>query len=159
MAEGGVSAARLRREAEARPHLPYARHVSDHVVALDSGALMMVFQIDGASFETADARDLNDWHVKLNQAWRNLADDRLAVWHHVVRRPVELERSTGYRSAFAGELGALYDERVAGRQLWVNELFVTLVLHPGRDTGDRAAALANRLRAARRKVLDQALVS
>ncbi|OWY58950.1 hypothetical protein B7486_77200, partial [cyanobacterium TDX16] len=79
MAEGGVHPARLRREADARPHLPYARHVSDHTVTLDSGALMMVFQIDGASFETADARDLNDWHVKLNQAWRNLADDRLAV--------------------------------------------------------------------------------
>lgn len=111
---------------------------------------MMVFQIDGASFETADARDRNDWHVKLNQAWRNLADDRLAVWHHVVRRPVELERSSGFRSTFAGELGALYDHRVARRQLWINELFVTLVLHPGRDAGDRAAALAKRLKAARR---------
>ncbi|UQV19771.1 hypothetical protein MU852_03460 [Brevundimonas albigilva] len=141
---------RLRREADARPHLTYARHVSDAVVALDSGALMMVFQIDGASFETADARDLNDWHVKLNQAWRNLADDRLAVWHHVVRRPAELARSVGFRSDFAGELGALYDDRVAGRQLWINELFVTLVLHPGREAGDRAAALARRLKAARR---------
>lgn len=38
MAEGGVSAMRLRREADARPHLPYARHVSDAVVALDNGA-------------------------------------------------------------------------------------------------------------------------
>jgi type IV secretion system protein VirB4 len=157
VAEGGVPPARLRREADARSHLPYARHVSDHVVALDSGALMMVFQIDGASFETADARDLNDWHVKLNQAWRNLADDRLAVWHHVVRRPVELERSAGFRSAFAGELGALYDDRVAGRRLWINELFVTLVLHPGRDAGDRAAALAKRLKAARRNDAEVAL--
>lgn len=150
MAEGGVSAMRLRREADARPHLPYARHVSDAVVALDNGALMMVFQIDGASFETADARDLNDWHIKLNQAWRNLADDRLAIWHHVVRRPAEIERSAGFRSDFAGELGALYDDRVAERRLWINELFVTLVLHPGREAGDRAAALARRLKAARR---------
>ncbi|MCQ4052088.1 transporter, partial [Klebsiella pneumoniae] len=93
------------------------------------------------SFETADARDLNDWHIKLNQAWRNLADDRLAIWHHVVRRPAELERSAGFRSDFAGELGALYDDRVAERRLWINELFVTLVLHPGREAGDRAAAL------------------
>ncbi|MBB5746547.1 VirB4 family type IV secretion/conjugal transfer ATPase [Brevundimonas variabilis] len=150
MAEGAATPGRLRREADARPNLPYARHVSDQVVALDSGALMVVIQIDGASFETADARDLNDWHVKLNQAWRNLADDRLAVWHHLVRRPVEISRTTGYRSQFAGELGEAYDDRVSGRQLWVNELFVTLVLHPGRDPGDRVAALARRLKAARR---------
>lgn len=150
MAEGGVSVTRLRREGEVRPNLPYARHVSDHVVALDSGALMMVFQIDGASFETADARDLNDWHVKLNQAWRNLADERLAVWHHVVRREAAPSPSSGYRSAFAAELGAAYDARIAERPLRVNELFVTLVLHPGRDAGDRAAALLKRLKSARR---------
>ncbi|MDI6625501.1 MAG: transporter, partial [Brevundimonas sp.] len=150
MAEGGVSVTRLRREGEVRPNLPYARHVSDHVVALDSGALMMVFQIDGASFETADARDLNDWHVKLNQAWRNLADERLAVWHHVVRREAAPLPSSGYRSTFAAELGAAYDARIAERPLRVNELFVTLVLHPGRDAGDRAAALLKRLKSARR---------
>ena len=79
MADGAASPSRLRHETEVRSHLPYARHVNDHIVALDSGALMMVFQVAGASFETADVRDLNDWHVKLNQAWRNLADDRLAV--------------------------------------------------------------------------------
>lgn len=150
MAEGGVSVTRLRREGEVRPNLPYARHVSDHIVALDSGALMMVFQIDGASFETADARDLNDWHVKLNQAWRNLADERLAVWQHVVRREAAPPPSSGYRSAFAAELGAAYDARIAERPLRVNELFVTLVLHPGRDAGDRAAALLKRLKSARR---------
>lgn len=147
MAEG---AARFRREGEVQPHLPYARHVSDAVVALDSGALMIVFQIDGAAFETADARDLNDWHVKLNQAWRNLADERLAIWHHVIRREVDLAPSHGFRSAFAAELGAAYDARVSARRLWVNELFVTLVLHPGREASDRAAALMRRLKTARR---------
>ena len=97
MADGAASPSRLRRETEVRSHLPYARHVNDHIVALDSGALMMVFQVAGASCETADVRDLNDWHVKLNQAWRNLADDRLAVWHHVVRREVAPSSCDGYR--------------------------------------------------------------
>lgn len=140
MADDSISPTRLRRETEVGSQLPYARHVNDHVVALDSGALMLVFQIDGASFETADARDLNDWHVKLNQAWRNLADDRLAIWHHIVRREVAPATSEGYRSDFAAGLAADYETRMAGRRLWVNELFVTLVLHPGRDGADRAAA-------------------
>lgn len=146
----GSSVSRLRREGEAPAHLPYARHLSDSVVALDNGALMMVFQVDGAAFETADARDLNDWHVKLNQTWRNLADDRLAVWHHVVRREAEVPPTSGFRSAFATELGAAYDARITSRQLWVNELFVTLVLHPGRDPADRVTGVMRRLGAARR---------
>lgn len=150
MADDSISPTRLRRETEVGSQLPYARHVNDHVVALDSGALMLVFQIDGASFETADARDLNDWHVKLNQAWRNLADDRLAIWHHIVRREVAPATSEGYRSDFAAGLAADYETRMAGRRLWVSELFVTLVVHPGRDGADRAAALMRRLRRARR---------
>lgn len=145
---------RRRREPGPRPHLPYGRHVSDAVIALDTGALMMGFQLDGAAFETADLRDLNDRHVKLNQAWRNLADERLAVWHHVVRHTIEPPPTEGFRSAFAAELGAAYDARVRGRRLWTNSLFVTLVLHPGRDAGDRAGAFARRLGAARRRAAE-----
>ncbi|MFW2346452.1 MAG: transporter, partial [Brevundimonas mediterranea] len=146
----GVSMRRLKQEPEARAALPYARHVTDEIVALDSGALMIGLKLDGVSFETADARDLNDWHVKLNQAWRNLADDRLAVWHHVVRRPIALRPATGHASAFARELSVDYDARLAAGRLFVNELYVSLVLHPGREAGERAGALMRRLRAARR---------
>ena len=150
MAEAPIFPARLQREADVRAHLPFARHVDDHVVALDGGALMLVFQLAGVAFETADVRDLNDRHVKLNQAWRNLADDRLAIWHHVVRREVAAEPATGFRSAFARDLNAAYEARLAGRRMFVNELFVTLVLHPGRAGGERAAAMLARLTAARR---------
>lgn len=142
---------RRRREPGPRPNLPYGRHVDATTVALDTGALMTGFQLHGAAFETADARDLNDWHVKLNQTWRNLADPRLAIWHHVVRHTVEAPVAGGYRSAFAAELGAAYDARVRARRLWTNSLFVFLVLHPGRDAGDRAGDLLRRLDRSRRR--------
>lgn len=158
MARKAINRNQLKREGDARSHLPFARHVNDHVVALDNGALMLVLQIQGASFETADARDLNDWHVKLNQAWRNLADEQLAIWHHLIRRRVELEPSAGYRSAFAAELGAAWDARTADKPLWVNELFVTLVLHPGREASDLTAALMRRLSATRREDPEPAMI-
>lgn len=139
---------RRRREPDVHAALPYARHLTGTVVALDTGALMVAFQLDGAAHETADVADLNDWHVKLNQAWRNLADDRLAVWHHIVRHTIEPPRRSGYRSTFAAELGAAYDDRIAARRLWTNSLFVFLVLHPGREAGDRAAAMLRRWRGA-----------
>lgn len=158
MVRKAINRKQLKRESDARSHLPFARHVNDHVVALDNGALMLVLQIQGASFETADARDLNDWHVKLNQAWRNLADEQLAIWHHLIRRRVELEPSAGYRSAFAAELGAAWNTRTADKPLWVNELFVTLVLHPGRETSNLTAALMRRLSATRREDPEPAMI-
>ncbi|MFN4169707.1 MAG: cytochrome c oxidase subunit II transmembrane domain-containing protein, partial [Pannonibacter phragmitetus] len=42
--------------------------------------------LDGIAFETADIGDLNDLHAKLNLTLRNLADDRLALWTHLIRR-------------------------------------------------------------------------
>lgn len=143
------SKALLAREAAAPAALAYSRHVDERVVALDTQALMLSFKLDGASFETADVRDLNDWHAKLNSAWRNLADDRLAVWHHVVRREHIGAPQGRFRSGFAADLDASYQVRLGAERMFVNELYVTLVLHPGRDAADRAGAwFARRSRAA-----------
>jgi type IV secretion system protein VirB4 len=132
------------RELEPNLPLPYARHVSDQVAALDTGALMLSFRLEGASFETADVRDLNDWHAKLNSAWRNLASDRLAVWHHLVRRADDRYPQGQFRSAFAADLDAAYRARIGASRMFVNELYLTLVLHPGRAAPDRAQAAAER---------------
>lgn len=138
----------LRRERSARPMLPYARHVTDEIVSLDSGALMLAFRLEGASFETADVRDLNDWHGKLNGAWRNLASDRLAVWHHLVRRPERAWPEGRFRSRFAHDLDAAYRARIGAGRLFVNDLFLTLVLRRRPDAVDRAQAWIQRFNAA-----------
>lgn len=136
--------AALRSEAEPHPALPYARHATPEVVALDNQALMLCFALDGASFETADSRDLNDWHRRLNGAWRNLADDRLAVWHHLVRREHQDYPPGAFRSAFAADLDARYRTRLEGQRMFVNQLYLTLVLHPGRQASDRIGAWLSR---------------
>ncbi|MEO8112769.1 MAG: transporter, partial [Phenylobacterium sp.] len=135
----------LRLEADLTGVLPYARHATDQVLALDTGALMLSFRLEGASFETADVRDLNDWHGKLNGAWRNLASDRLAVWHHLVRREQHAWPQGAFRSGFARDLDAAYRARIDRERLFVNELYLTLVLHPGRDAADRTQAWVGRL--------------
>lgn len=136
------------RDLDPRAVLPYARHVTDRIVGLDTQALMLVFQLDGASFETADVRDLNDWHAKLNGAWRNLADDRLAVWHHLLRREHRGYPEGRFRSAFAADLDARYRDRLGETRMFVNELYLTLALHPGRDAAARAGAWLSKSRKA-----------
>jgi type IV secretion system protein VirB4 len=140
-----ASTAQRRREARAEARLPYARHVSANVVALDTGALLACFQLEGASFETADIRDLNDRHAKLNSAWRNLADDRLALWHHLVRREAPVPPPRAFHSDFAGQLDARHRERLSGQRRFINELYISLVLQPRKGVAERAAGLAARL--------------
>ena len=119
--------------------------MTSQIVGLDSRALMMSWRLDGASFETADACDLNDGCRRLNSAWRNLADDRLAVWTHLVRRPAQVYPEGRFRSDFAQRLDVEYRTRATADPLFLNELFLTLVIHPGREPQDRAAAFLARL--------------
>ncbi|MGA0608349.1 VirB4 family type IV secretion/conjugal transfer ATPase [Phenylobacterium sp. VNQ135] len=122
--------------------------MTDRIIALDTQALMISFQLDGASFETADIRDLNDWHAKLNGAWRNIASDQLAVWHHLVRREHHGYPEGAFRSDFAGALDGRYRDRLGGGRMFVNELYLTLVLHPGREAAERLGAWLSRGKAA-----------
>ena len=140
-----ISAKLRKREQEPDAALPFARHLNDQVVLLDTGALMLSFRLEGTSFETADPRDLNDLHAKLNNTWRNVADDQLAIWHHVVRRASEDYPNGRFRSRFAAELDHAYRDRLQCERLFINELYLTLVLHAGRALPSRLQALFGRL--------------
>ncbi|RVT90550.1 VirB4 family type IV secretion/conjugal transfer ATPase [Sphingomonas crocodyli] len=135
----------LRREQDPTRFLPFARHVDRHIIALDDRSLMISFQLDGVAFETSDPQDLNAWHEKLNALWRNLADERLAVWTHHIRRVDDQYPGGQFRSDFARALDAAYRDRIGARPLFLNELFVTLVMRPAAGGADQVADLMRRL--------------
>jgi type IV secretion system protein VirB4 len=139
----------LRQEAEPGRYLPYARHVTSEVIALDSGDLMMMFRLEGLAFETADPIHLNNWHEKLNGTWRNIADDRLALWTHIVRRPVDDYPEGQFRSDFAAELDEKYRARVTAKRMFVNEHYLTLIMRPAVGSADRTGLLLKRIAKAR----------
>ena len=133
------------RELEPDVYLPFVRHVNETVISLSTRALITVIKLDGVSFETAATADINDLHAKLNLTLRNIADERLALWTHLVRRR-SLEYPQGqFRSPFAAALDARYRARLQNERLFRNELFLTLVWHPGRATTDAAADFLKRL--------------
>src|SRR3546814_16175754 len=78
--------------------LHYARHVTDEVVVPDSGAIMLTFELQGRAFETADVRDLNDWHAKPNGMLSNLHDDGVSIWTHFVSARVAQFPGGDFRS-------------------------------------------------------------
>ena len=126
----------LRLERDASKFLPYARHVNEHMLALDNGEYMAVFRLDGIAFETADVATINDWHEKLNGAWRVIAHDRIALMTHTVRRIERNYLDGQFRSAFAAHLDDCYRARVLARRMFVNELYLTVLYRPAVGAAD-----------------------
>ncbi|HEV7283849.1 MAG TPA: transporter, partial [Kaistia sp.] len=139
------------RELEAETFIPYVRHVDERVIALDSRALMVVIALEGVSFETADTLDINALHRDLNTLYRNIADERLALWTHIIRRRDNEYPDGAFANAFSRTLNDKYRARMIGEDLFRNDLYLSLVWHPGGDAADRVVAFLTKLRAARRR--------
>lgn len=130
----------IKLERDPSQYLPYARHVNEHVVALDNGEYMAVFALDGISFETADVSTINDWHEKLNATWRTVAHERVAVMVHTIRRIERGYPGGEFRSPFARDLDAAYKARVLAKRLFVNEHYLTVIYRPAVGVADKAAS-------------------
>jgi type IV secretion system protein VirB4 len=132
------------REATPEKFLPYARHVNEEMVALDSGDIMLTFELQGRAFETADVRDLNDWHTKLNGMLRNLHDERLSIWTHLIRMRVDQYPGGAFKSGFAADLDHAYFGRINRERMFINRFFATLVIRPAATGGDKIIQLFKR---------------
>jgi len=134
--------AAVRRERDPAEHIPYSAHVAPAVLKTAGGDYLQAFRLGGASFESADDAQLNAWHERLNVLWRNLASPEVALWTHLVRRPVAADVRVSAGSGFAALLSARYRARLAGETLMLNELYVALLYRP---SAGAAAGFVSRL--------------
>lgn len=78
-----------RRERPVASHVPYTRHVDDHIIRTRDGLVLTIFKLDGYSFETSDISEVNARLLGRNDIVRTLANSRFALVSHIVRREVE----------------------------------------------------------------------
>lgn len=120
----------IAREKPAGDHLPYARHVDDHTIETRDGLLIQVIALRGLLFETADTEELN-YRKRLRDATlQAIGTSRFALYHHIVRRRVDPSAAAAQPDPFSQRLDAAWVARLAGKRLYVNELFLTLVRRP-----------------------------
>jgi type IV secretion system protein VirB4 len=129
----------MNRELFASVNIPYAAHVHENVVRTKQGHYVQGFKLTGASFESADDEQINNWHERLNVLWRNIASDKVALWTHVVRRRENVYPDGQFPAGFSQELNDRYRKRLAGETLMVNELYVSVVYRPQPSTAGKAA--------------------
>src|SRR5882672_8703449 len=85
----------LRREFTAADKIPYTAHVAPTVIRTTFGDYLQVFRLGGASFESLDDEELNNWHERLNVLWRNVGGPNVALWAQVIRRRAGISPGSG----------------------------------------------------------------
>lgn len=132
------------REAQAAEHIPYICQADGVTLQTRSGDLVQIFRLDGKPFETESAAELDRLKDGRNTLLRALAGGEYALWQHVVRRRVHPDLASAPPPGFARDLDTQWQARLQTQQLYVNELYLSLV----RRAGDPSTALAHRLQRA-----------
>ncbi|MGB7417616.1 MAG: VirB4 family type IV secretion/conjugal transfer ATPase [Erythrobacter sp.] len=120
------------KEARVGDRLPYARLVDESTVLLRDGSVMNAIQVPGLLFETEDSDALNAHAATREVMLRSTLDARFVLYHHVIRRRVEVELDGDFPDPLSRHIDARWRERLAGGSLFINDQFVTLIRRPAR---------------------------
>ena len=117
-------------EAEVGDHLPYAAQIDDFTILTRDGSAMQIIRLAGLPFETIDAVQLEARKMARDAMVQAIASSRFALVHHVVRRAVTATLEGNFGDGFSTALDTAWRTRLANRRLYVNDLYLTLIIRP-----------------------------
>jgi type IV secretion system protein VirB4 len=118
------------KEVKVGERLPYARLIDENTVLLRDGSVMSAIQVPGLLFETEDSDALNAHAATREVMLRSTLDARFVMYHHVIRRRVEVELDAEFPDALSRHIDARWKQRLAGGSLFINDQFITLIRRP-----------------------------
>ena len=119
-----------KRETAAGTHLPYLAQIDDHTVLTREGHLLHVIALTGLPFETIGRAELEARLAVRDAMFQAIGSSRFALCHHVVRREVAARIEGAFGDDFSAELDDRWNALLASRRLYVNDLYLTLVVRP-----------------------------
>lgn len=135
------------REARAGQRLPYAFHVDDRTIETRDGLLLQMLRLGGLLFETANTDELNYRKVLRDAMLQAIGSPRFAIYHHILRKRIMPSIEANMPDSFSARLDQLWRERLHTKQLYANELYLTIVRRPLRGrigTADKLASFLSR---------------
>jgi type IV secretion system protein VirB4 len=120
----------VERERAAGFHLPYARHVDDATIETRDGLLLQTLSLRGLLFETADTSELNYRKDLRDAMLQAIGSSRFALYHHIVRRRVDVGLDAVFPDSFSQKLDTRWRRRLETKQLYINDLYLTLIRRP-----------------------------
>jgi type IV secretion system protein VirB4 len=119
-----------KRETPVAKNVPYMGHLSRSIIDTETAEHLCVLRLAGAAFECADDAVIGNRHNRLNRIVMSIADPRVTVWQHILKREEDEYPGGDFPPGYARELNERYKEHVTADRLMVNELYVTVVLRP-----------------------------
>ncbi len=135
-----------KKEAMVGDRLPYLALVDENVVLLRDGSVILSLMVPGFAFETADTDELNAHAATREVLLRSSLDARFVLYHHVIRRRVEIELESQFSDPLTAHIDARWRERTSSGALFVNDQFVTLVRRPARGKAGWADKLSRMMK-------------
>ena len=151
----GGFASWAKKEARVGDRLPYDHFLDDRTIALRDGSLMQSIYLEGFAFETADTEEVNHRQIVRSAALRAIGSSRFVLYHHIIRRKVSVGLDASFDDPVCALIQEKWQQRLSSRQLFVNDLFITVVRRSprgkvgfaekiadifGKGLGDNAAA-------------------
>lgn len=111
--------------------LGWEGHWDEWTASHRSGAFGAVLHLSGQPSELASARQIVANWLQDNRLDQGISDPRVEVWDHFTRLPGQaMDALPATGTWFADRLDAAYRDMPGNRDLFRNDLFVTVVLHP-----------------------------
>lgn len=120
--------AQMRRERAIDQYIPLSSPIADGVVMTRTGALVATLRVAGVDFQTKDDEDVDRYSDELNQTFRMIASDEVAVQIHRVRRFIQDRLSDPEEPGFARDFSEAYNDMVGRDALMATELYVTFMV-------------------------------
>src|SRR5271168_2889481 len=110
-----------RSERGADKYLPMIGHIQPEIVLMGDGTVLAMAHVEGTAFELADHAARNSRVRLLNTLFRNMADDNVVIYTHLIRHPdLSPEAPRHFRSKFGADLDATYRKTVLENRLYRN---------------------------------------
>ncbi|WP_443750206.1 VirB4 family type IV secretion/conjugal transfer ATPase [Asticcacaulis solisilvae] len=123
----GGFASWFKTEARVGDRLPYDHFLDDRTIVLRDGSLMQSIYLEGFAFETADTEEVNHRQIVRAAALRAIGSSRFVLYHHIIRRRVSVGLESSFEDPVCSLIQEKWQQRLSSRQLFVNDLFITVV--------------------------------
>jgi len=114
-------------------YVPYSHHVTDNIIACENKEYLAVLKVGGRSPDAADKAEKFEWIEALHNVLRGLPFGKLGLYSHIIRRRVKEYPESEFPQVFARKFDNDYRATFDKNSLMVNELYLTILIHPVHD--------------------------
>jgi type IV secretion system protein VirB4 len=126
--------------------LPFGRHLNEQTIETRDGDLVQMIALEGYPFETADTNTLNQIAAMRDIVFRGIASSQLILYCHVVRRRVVADLALTQPEGMARQIDEQWRQQLGERNLFVNDIVLTLVRRPAKGKVGLLERLSRKMR-------------